>query len=75
MQRSATKCNVLLSTNEKAITKTDSVVIKNSQSDNQLSFEKHIKNVCGKTKAKFSTLSLVGPFMNFNLKNANECLF
>ena len=74
MQGNADKCYVLLSTNEKIVTKVDSAEIENSQSekllgvtiDSQLSFEKHINNICGKPKAKLSTLSRVAHFMNFN---------
>ena len=74
MQENAGKCHVLLSTNEKIFTKVDSAEIENSQSekllgvtiDSQLSFEKHINNICGKAKAKLSALSRVAHFMNFN---------
>ena len=74
MQGNAGKCHVLLSTNEKIVTKVDSAEIENSQSekllgvtiDSQLSFEKHINNICGKAKAKLSALSRVAHFMNFN---------
>ena len=74
MQGNAGKCHVLLSTNEKIVTKVDSAEIENSQSekllgvtiDSLLSFEKHINNMCGKAKAKLSTLSRVAHFMNFN---------
>ena len=74
MQGNAGKCHVLLSTNEKIVTKVDSAEIENSQSekvlgvtiDSQLSFEKHINNIWGKAKAKLSALSRVAHFMNFN---------
>ena len=74
MQGNAGKWHVLLSTNEKIVTKVDSTEIENSQSekllgvtiDRQLSFEKHINNICGKAKAKLSALSRVVHFINFN---------
>ena len=76
MQGNAAKCHILLSTNQKVITRIDSAAIKNSQSekvlgvtiDSQLSFEKNIDNICGKAKAKLSPLYRVAPFLNFDQK-------
>ena len=71
-----TKCQVLLSTNKKVSTKVDSAETENSQpekllrvtSDNQLSFEKHINNICDRAKAKLSALSWFASLINFNQK-------
>ena len=68
MQGNAIKRHVLLSTNEKVITKVDSAEIENSQSekllevtiDSQLRFEKYINNICSKISTR---------------KNANEYIF
>ena len=69
MQGNATICLILSRTKEKVITKVDSTEIENSQSKelseittySQLSFEKHVNNICGKAKAKLSPLSWVAP--------------
>lgn len=56
MQRNATNCHVLLSPNEKVITKVDSTDIENSQSEKllgntinncQIIFKKHINSMSG----------------------------
>ena len=58
MQGNASKCHVLLSTNEKVITWADIVEIESSHSekllgiaiDSQLSFEKILNNICAQRK-------------------------
>ena len=76
MQRNASKCHILLNTNRKVIEKAESADTENRQSeklfgvtvDNQLCFEKHINNVCRKTKTKPSVLSQTAFLINFNQK-------
>ena len=69
-----------LSINEKV----DLAEIENSKSqkllglpiDSELSFEKHINDICDKSKAELNALSRVAPFISFSQKkNANECNF
>ena len=69
-----------LSINEKV----DLAEIENSKSqkllglpiDSELSFEKHINDICDKSKAELNALSRVAPFISFNQKkNDNECNF
>ena len=77
MQGNATKCNMLLSTEEKVITKADSAEIEDSQSekllavidDSQLSFEKYINNICSIKKVKLVAFFRVFPLMIFSQKN------
>ena len=81
MTRNATKCHIVLRPNEKDITKVDSAKIENRQSekllgvtmDSQLSFEKHLNNICGKTKVK---LCVLASFIVYQPeKNASQCMF
>ena len=38
--------------------------------DNQLSFEKHINNICGKIKANICALSQIAPFKDIKKKTS-----
>ena len=71
----------LVSTEQKIVTSIDSVQIEKSHSekpmgaiiDKKLSFEEHIKTLCGKARSKPSALSSVVRFMNLDKrKNTNE---
>ena len=72
MKANADKCHVLLSTSNELTIKINEIQIKNSQSEkllginigNDLKFEDHINNICGKASAKISALSRIAPYMN-----------
>ena len=64
----------MLNAKEKVVTNVDSAQIENSHSekllgaivDNKLSFEGHIKTLCGKVRPKPNSLSRVAPFIKLN---------
>ena len=72
MKANADKCHVLLNTSNELTVKINEVQIKNSQSkkilritsENDLKFEDHINNICGKASAKISALSRIAPYMD-----------
>ena len=71
-QANASKCNVLLSTDEHVQIKIGATQIENGSSekfldktiDTKLSFEKHIEQIYAKARAKLKALARIAPFMN-----------
>ena len=71
-QANASKCNVLLSTDEHVQIKIGATQIENGLSekflgktiDTKLSFEKHIEQIYAKARAKLKALARIAPFMN-----------
>ena len=71
-QANASKCHVLLSTDVHVQLKIGTAQIENSSSekllgvtiDTKLSFEKHIKQIYAKARAKLKALATISPFMN-----------
>lgn len=70
MQENSTKFHALLNTNKKAIANFTQLKSKtaNATIDNQLSFEKHINNICGKINTKICALSQIAPFIDSKQK-------
>ena len=72
MKANADLCYALLSTSNELTVQTNEVQVKNSQSEklliitiyNDLKFENHISNICGKAIAKISALSTIAPYMD-----------
>ena len=68
------KCLVLLNAKDRVVTKVDSAQIENRYSekllgaivDKKLSFEGHIKTLCGKVRSKPNALSRVVPLIKLN---------
>ena len=75
-QANASKCHVLLSTDEHVQVKIGTAQIKNSSSekllgvtiDAKLSFEKHIEQICAKARAKLKALARIASFINIKKK-------
>ena len=71
-QGDASKCHVLLSTDQHAYANTDTTQIENTQNekllgltiDSKLSFDKHIQKICSRESAKLKALARIVPFMN-----------
>ena len=77
-EATATKCHVLLSTDEHVQINTGAAQIENSLSekslgvtiDTKISFEKHIEQIYVKARAKLKTLATITLFMNIQKKKA-----
>ena len=75
-QANASKCHVLLSTDEHVQVKISTAQIENSSSqklpgvtiDAKLSFEKHIKQIYTKARAKLKALARIAPFVSIKKK-------
>ena len=75
-EATATKCHVLLSTDEHVQINTGAAQIENSLSekslgvtiDTKISFEKHIEQIYVKARAKLKTLARITLFMNIQNK-------
>ena len=75
-QANASKCHVLLSTDEHVQVKISTAQIENSSSqkllgvtiDAKLSFEKHIKQIYAKARAKLKALARIAHFMSIKKK-------
>ena len=75
-QENASKCHVLLSTDEHVHVKIGTAQIENSSSekllgvtiDARLSFGEYIEQICAKARAKLKALARIAPFMNIKKK-------
>ena len=75
-QANASKCHVLLSTDEHVQVKIGTAQIENSSSekllgvtiDAKLNFVKHIEQIYAKARAKLKALARIAPFMNIKKK-------
>ena len=71
-QGNASKCHVLLSTDQHAHINTGTTQIENTQNekslvltnDSKLSFDKHIRKICSRESAKLKVLARIMSFMN-----------
>ena len=74
MKANTEKCHLLLSTKDTLTAKIGESIIKNSEHekllgvllDNQLSFKKHINNLCSKAIQKLNALSRISSYMSLD---------
>ena len=75
-QGNASKCHVLLSTDKQVHVNIGTAQIENTQNekllgitiDSELSFDKHIQQICSWASAKLKALARIAPFMNITKK-------
>ena len=83
MKDNASKCHLLISSEENVHVNIGTSKIKNNDSerllgidiDCKLSFENHINQLSSKASVKFKALMRIAPFLNKKKKDTTECIF